>query len=155
MIYSIKENDNIINESLTTKIVRRDNENDYSPFGYKVDFYDGNDHIGEGSICGIKDNNGFLYDFEVFPKFRGKGYSKEMLQFFINKYHAKSLFVNHDNTIAINLYKKFGFKVTKKFKLDGKLTYQMDRATDTSTNKKENIFKPKSESTIFDDAEMI
>ena len=75
--------------------------------------------------------------------------------FFINKYNAKSLFVNHDNTIAINLYKKFGFKVTKKFKLDGKLTYQMDRATKTSTNKKENIFKPKTESTIFDNIEII
>lgn len=97
-------------ESLSTKISRRDNPNDFSPFGYKVDFYDGDKHIGEGSVCGIKDDNAFLYDFEVYPEFRGKGYSKEMLQYLIDQYDLKQLFVKPDNTIAINLYKKYGFK---------------------------------------------
>lgn len=97
-------------EVLSTKTVRRDNPNDFSPFGYKVDFYDGDAHIGEGSVCGIKDDNAFLYDFEVYPEFRGKGYSKEMLQYLIDQYDLKQLFVKPDNTIAINLYKKYGFE---------------------------------------------
>lgn len=99
-----------LNEHLMTQISRRDNPNDFSPFGYKVDFYDGDKHIGEGSVCGIKDDNAFLYDFEVYPEFRGKGYSKEMLQYLIDQYDLKQLFVKPDNTVAINLYKKYGFK---------------------------------------------
>ena len=108
---NIMESDVPLEEALTTKIVRRDNPNDFSPFGYKVDFYDGDNHVGEGSVCGVKDNNAFLYDFEVYPEYRGKGYSKEMLQFMIDKYDLKQLFVKPDNTIAINLYKKYGFEV--------------------------------------------
>lgn len=99
-----------IDEELTTKTVRRDNPNDFSPFGYKVDFYDGDYHIGEGSVCGIKDGNAFLYDFEVYPKYRGMGYSKEMLQYLIDKYDLKQLFVKPDNNVAINLYQKYGFE---------------------------------------------
>lgn len=110
---NIMESDVPLEENLTTKIVRRDNPNDFSPFGYKVDFYDDDQHIGEGSVCGIKDDNAFLYDFEVYPEFRGKGYSKSMLQFMIDKYDLKQLFVKPDNTIAINLYKKYGFEIDK------------------------------------------
>ena len=99
-----------LNERLTTRTSRRDNPDDFSPFGYKVDFYDGDYHIGEGSVCGIKDDNAFLYDFEVYPKYRGMGYSKEMLQYLIDQYDLKQLFVKPDNNIAINLYKKYGFE---------------------------------------------
>ena len=116
-----------IEEKLTTKTVRRDNPNDFSPFGYKVDFYDGDKQIGEGSVCGIKDDNAFLYDFEVYPEFRGKGYSKEMLQYLIDQYDLKQLYVDQDNTIAINLYKKYGFKVDDEVDDDGKPAYSMLR----------------------------
>ena len=114
-------------ESLSTKISRRDNPNDFSPFGYKVDFYDGDTHIGEGSVCGVKDDNAFLYDFEVYPEYRGKGYSKEMLQFMIDKYDLKQLYVHQDNTVAVNLYKKFGFKVEGEVEDSGKPAYDMIR----------------------------
>ena len=124
---NVLEADVPLEESLETKIVRRDNLNDFSPFGYKVDFYDGNKHIGEGSVCGVKDNNAFLYDFEVYPEFRGKGYSKEMLQFMINKYDLKQLYVAQDNTVAINLYKKFGFVIDGEVNDDGKPAYDMVR----------------------------
>lgn len=98
-----------LKESLTTKISRRDNENDFSPFGYRVDFYDDATYIGTASVCGIKDNDPFLYDLEVTPKYRGKGYSKEILQFMIDKYDVSTLYVDKDNDIAINLYKKFNW----------------------------------------------
>jgi ribosomal protein S18 acetylase RimI-like enzyme len=114
-------------ETLETKTVRRDNDADFSPFGYKVDFYDGEEHIGEGSVCGIKDNEAFLYDFEVYPKFRGKGYSKEMLQYMIDNYDLKQLYVDQDNTIAINLYKKFGFTIDDEVEDNSKPAYSMVR----------------------------
>ena len=116
-----------LDEELTTKTVQRDNPNDFSPFGYKVDFYDGDKHIGEGSVCGVKDDNAFLYDFEVYPEFRGKGYSKEMLQFMIDKYDLKQLYVDQDNTVAVNLYKKFGFVIDGEVDDDGKPAYNMIR----------------------------
>jgi ribosomal protein S18 acetylase RimI-like enzyme len=121
------DNKKILGESLSTKIARRDNPNDFSPFGYKVDFYDGDLHIGEGSVCGIKDDNAFLYDFEVYPEYRGKGYSKEMLQFMIDKYDLKQLYVQQDNTVAVNLYKKLGFKVDGEVEDNGKPAYDMIR----------------------------
>ena len=116
-----------IKEELTTKTVRRDNPNDFSPFGYKVDFYDGSKHIGEGSVCGVNDDNAFLYDFEVYPEFRGKGYSKEMLQYMIDQYDLKQLYVDRDNAVAINLYKKYGFKVDDEVDDNGKPAYSMLR----------------------------
>ena len=116
-----------IDEDLTKKTVRRDNPNDFSPFGYKVDFYDGDKHVGEGSVCGVKDDNAFLYDFEVYPEFRGKGYSKEMLQYLIDQYDLKQLYVDQDNTVAINLYKKYGFKVDDEVDDNGKPAYGMLR----------------------------
>ena len=112
-------------EALETRTTRRDNNADFSPFGYKVDFYDDDEHIGEGSVCGVKDNNAFLYDFVVYPEFRGKGYSKEMLQHMIDNYDLKQLYVDQDNTIAINLYKKFGFIIDDKVNDDGKPAYSM------------------------------
>lgn len=126
VVWGYKGSDGL-SESLSTKIARRDNPNDFSPFGYKVDFYDGDTHIGEGSVCGIKDDNAFLYDFEVYPEHRGKGYSKEMLQFMIDKYDLKQLYVQQANTVAVNLYKKFGFKVEGEVEDDGKPVYDMIR----------------------------
>ena len=114
--------------SLTTKTVRRDNEADYSPFGYKVDFFDQDTHIGEASVCGILDDAAFLYDFVVYPEFRGKGYSKEMLQFMIDTYDIKQLYVKKTNTIAVNLYKKFGFIVDDEIENDGEIELVMNRS---------------------------
>lgn len=116
-----------LTEAITTKTVRRDNPADFSPFGYKVDFYDEGTHIGEGSVCGVKDDNAFLYDFEVYPEFRGKGYSKNMLQYLIDTYNLKQLYVNQDNFVAINLYKKFGFVIDDEVEDDGKPAYSMIR----------------------------
>lgn len=96
---------------LTTKISQRNNEKDYSPFGYKIDFYDGNQEIGTASVCGIKDNSPFLYDLKVFKDFRNKGYGTEIVKFMIDKYKISSLYVKKDNEVAIHLYKKFGFYI--------------------------------------------
>ena len=96
---------------LTTKTVRRDNEYDISPYGHKVDFYDGKEHVGTCSICGIKDDDAYLYDLVVYQEYRGKGYANHIMQYMIDKYDALHLYVNKDNYKAINLYKKFGWNI--------------------------------------------
>lgn len=57
----------------------------------------------------------------VLPEFRGKGYSKLLLEFIIDKLKSKNikklfLEVSEDNVVAINLYKSFGFILISKRK---------------------------------------
>lgn len=106
---------------LTVKSKPRNNPNDtVSPKGVKLDFYDGNDHIGEASISSVDTDQGFLYDVEVFEKFRGQGYANDLMKYILSHYRVNELTVEKGNDIAINLYKKFGFKKAMDFKENGK-----------------------------------
>jgi ribosomal protein S18 acetylase RimI-like enzyme len=65
-----------------------------------------------------------ILDFVIDPEYRGKGYGKELLQKTLDsslndhKINTLHLYLmvrtesNEENTPAINLYKKFGFKMT-------------------------------------------
>ena len=59
---------------------------------------------------------GTIGPIKVYEKYRGHGYSKVLLRDAINKYHGYKLGVMKDNTVAISLYKSFGFKVVKETK---------------------------------------
>ena len=107
-VFGIKES---YEHDLIIKTKRRDNENDISPFGHQVDFYKNNEKVGTCSVCGIKDNDAFIYDLQVFPEHRGKGYANDIMQYMIDKYDALHLYVDKDNYKAINLYKKFGWNI--------------------------------------------
>lgn len=76
----------------------------------KLSFYDKNVKIGEASISAIDTNNGFLYDFEVFKQYRGRGYGRRIMQYIMSHYSVTDLTVDSSNMVAINLYKSFGFK---------------------------------------------
>lgn len=76
----------------------------------KLTFYDKNAKIGEASISSVDTNNGFLYDFEVFKPYRGRGYGRRIMQYVMSHYSVTDLTVDLSNTVAINLYKSFGFK---------------------------------------------
>ena len=49
--------------------------------------------------------NSFIFDFEIIPEFRNKGYGTQIL----NSLDGKELFVQKGNR-AINLYKRCGFQ---------------------------------------------
>ena len=56
-----------------------------------------------------------IEQFEVITKERGKGIGDKLLKYLIEKYKERdvkniTLEVKEDNIIAINLYKKYGFK---------------------------------------------
>ena len=75
---------------------------------------DYNSAIGYIYIKPGKDNkNNIIGPFNVFPAYRGRGYGEILLNDAIKKYGANLLEVYKDNEVAIELYKKAGFKVFK------------------------------------------
>ena len=102
------------------------NPNDpVSSKGVKLSFYLQGEQVGEASISAVDTTTGFLYDVEVFPKFRGKGYGTEIMRYIVTNYAVTELTVEQSNTKAIKLYEKFGFTTRKKFKENGKPMYDM------------------------------
>lgn len=101
---------------------KRDNPNDHdSPTGVKLTFFDTNKNkVGEASISAIDTPNGFLYDVEVFEKYRGQGYGNSIMQYVLKHYKVTELTVEKGNTVAMSLYKKFGFRKEIDFKENGK-----------------------------------
>ncbi len=53
----------------------------------------------------------WIYSVLIFPEYRGKGYSKELMRLAIEKCDASCVYlcVNKENITAINLYHQIGF----------------------------------------------
>ena len=51
--------------------------------------------------------------FRISKKYRNHGLSEQILKLAIDKYGAGALSVNKDNEIAIRIYKKLGFEISK------------------------------------------
>lgn len=90
----------------------RENENDYvSHDGIKVVFEnDKHVKIGEVSISGINTDEPYLYDLEVYSRYRGKNYGNAIMRYVMRKYKPTELCVEWKNEIAQKLYERFGFK---------------------------------------------
>lgn len=98
------------------------NPNDQkSSKGVEIQFYDDDteDHVGTACISGIDTDDGYLYDFEVFKKFRGKHYAHSMMYYILTHYTVTTLIVKPNNHAAIHLYEKFGFKKHGTYEEDG------------------------------------
>lgn len=63
-----------------------------------------------------------INNFEVTPGYRGQGLSKDLLDYAVKRKGGDHLWVSDDNTIAKNLYTKYGFKPTGDTMKDGKST---------------------------------
>lgn len=85
------------------------------------------DKVGEASISSIDTDDAFLYNVEVFEKFRRKGYGNSIMVYCIENYQVAELTVEPDNDVAISLYKKFGFKKTRDWEENGKKYIVMRR----------------------------
>lgn len=130
---AIKYNHNIDKILAMTKELRVEakestNPNDgQSSKAVELTFYLGNDKVGEAGVSGYDTGAGFLYDLEVVERFRGKGYSKQILDYVMKNYSVTDLSVAADNKVAINLYEKFGFKLKKTFNFNGENGYEKGR----------------------------
>lgn len=103
-------------DDLTVRKTKTKNENDpVSSEAVKLDFYLNKEHIAEASISAVDTGKGFLYDLEVFKKYHGQGNGTKVMQYILSHYKVSDLSVDADNTPAIKLYTKFGFKRKKSF----------------------------------------
>ena len=55
--------------------------------------------------------NMFIYTLFVYPEYRGYNLGNILTRNAVKNYNARKLWVSKDNKVAINLYKKHGFKV--------------------------------------------
>lgn len=74
-----------------------------------------NETIGYGQIIN-DDNIQCIVNFGIIPKYRGKGYSKYLLKYLLKNIYERNftvvkIKVESKNSVAVNLYKSFGFKV--------------------------------------------
>lgn len=73
------------------------------------------------------ENKGFIFNVQVQPEYRGRGFGKILLDDCVRKFGGRDLTVDVDNTRAVNMYKNYGFEVyeTGDFYGDGKQKYWM------------------------------
>lgn len=84
--------------------------------GFEIVFYKNGMRVGKACTTNFEGKpNSFLHELEVNEQFRNNGYGSAIVEYMVNKYDVDTLYVANDNTIAISLYKKFGFKVIKSF----------------------------------------
>ena len=115
----------IAGSNLTVRKTNTTNPNDsVSSKAVKLNFYDGKDRVGTAGVSGYDTRKGFLYDLEVMKKYRGKGYGKRILDYVIKNYSVTDLSVAADNDVAINMYKKAGFRIKKTFDSNGENGYE-------------------------------
>ena len=60
-----------------------------------------------------EDNHNWITAIQVNPKYRGYGLGEQILNFSISHLHANALSVAIDNKIALEMYKRRGFKISK------------------------------------------
>lgn len=95
-------------------VSRYENPNDWrSRNGVMVTFTD--EHcsvVGVACVSGIDTESPFLYNLEVYPKYRNLGYGHSIMKYLVEYGGVNILTVDEDNEKAINLYKEFGFLTT-------------------------------------------
>ena len=88
----------------------------------------GNNVVGEAIIRDYHDGEKFLCNYEIFPKYRGKGYGLKCLDYMVKNKGINSLSVGINNSKAIYIYKKYGFNIVGEPYDDGngeELSYYM------------------------------
>lgn len=87
--------------------------------GIEVVFYDKGIKVGEACTAYFNGKpNSFLHGLEVDEQFRNNGYGSAIVAYMVDKYDVDILYVERNNTIAIKLYKKFGFQIVQNFNED-------------------------------------
>lgn len=91
---------------------------------------DNNNIIGKCNLL-IWDNAQKIVGMYINESFRGQGYSKDLMEYILYKLNDYSidcyLDVNSNNTVAISLYKKYGFNIIDEFVENNILFYTMQK----------------------------
>ena len=81
-----------------------------------LSWYDNNKFVATVLVDTVPASDGYLWfgSFRISKPYRNHGLSEQILKLITsNKYKAGALSVNKDNEIAIHIYEKFGFKISK------------------------------------------
>lgn len=112
----IDMNDPTVSNYIDSKMIDK-YKNTNSDGAYAVDL-DKKCHIGH---IFVSKKDKAIGNFEISKKYKGYGIGEELLSYAIDKLGGNNLWVYKDNEVAINLYKKFGFKI------DEEGTYKGDK----------------------------
>lgn len=66
----------------------------------------------------------FIWNLKIYEKYRGQGYGNKLIAEMVTKFPFLKLMVKTDNTVALHLYQKYGFKITDKY--DFMNAYEME-----------------------------
>jgi len=108
MKYLMKFNESNLDNNYVVKFDKYDDE--------KFHFYVDNIKVGYIYILSYEENEIYLSSFTIFDEYQNKGFGKifmeKILDLIKTKYKEEfiKLSVGYSNKIAINMYKKFGFK---------------------------------------------
>jgi len=108
MKYLMKFNESNLDNNYVVKVDKYDDE--------KFHFYVDNIKVGYIYILSYEENEIYLSSFTIFDEYQNKGFGKifmeKILDLIKTKYKEEfiKLSVGYSNKIAINMYKKFGFK---------------------------------------------
>ena len=79
-------------------------------------WYDNQEIVGVGSVRYVQCNDvnyNWITAIQVNPKYKGYGLGKQILDFCVKKLKGDALTVAIDNKIALEMYKKYGFEISK------------------------------------------
>ena len=86
----------IPNHNITVKTTPTTNPNDReSTKAVKLDFYDDDKKIGIAYISAIDTNNGFIYNLEVYKKYRGNGYANDIMNYILKCFTHSHIYSIH------------------------------------------------------------
>ena len=84
----------------------------------RISFYDEKTKVGSAYIDGFDSNNPFLFNFNIYKKYRYKGYGSAAMKYMMQHFKIRYLTVNVNNIPAIKIYKKNKFIVDYVFSDD-------------------------------------
>lgn len=85
------------------------------------------DAVGTASVSAVDTDHAFLYNVEVSPEYRGKGYGHSIIKYCLEHYKITELTVEPDNEVAIHLYEQYGFKRYMDWEENGRKLIDMRR----------------------------
>lgn len=77
------------------------------------------------AVATYKNKESWIQPIQVSEKYRGYGLSNQLMDIAVHQLGAKYLAVYSDNEVAIELYKKYGFKVFEKVDYNNEIVYFM------------------------------
>lgn len=103
------------------------NDRNHERHVIRVSFYnDMKVKVGSAMVEGFDSPNPFMFNFNIYKKYRQQGYGDAAVKYLIKHFKIKTLTVDCSNKIAIHMYVKNKFGIICVFNYDGKAYMNME-----------------------------